>query len=69
MSNPLNQVTLEPERYEIFAGATHHFDLARRDFFKLLGAGIAVLRRSKQCRRGARNSVTIPRLPWRRAPQ
>jgi nicotinate dehydrogenase subunit B len=33
---------LEPERYEFFAGPAHHFQLARRDFFKLLGAGVAV---------------------------
>jgi nicotinate dehydrogenase subunit B len=33
---------IEPERYEFFAEPTHHFGLARRDFFKLLGAGIAV---------------------------
>jgi isoquinoline 1-oxidoreductase len=32
----------EPERYEFRAAPIHHFDLARRDFFKLLGAGIAV---------------------------
>jgi nicotinate dehydrogenase subunit B len=34
--------SLEPERYEFTFGPIHHFDLARRDFFKLLGAGIAV---------------------------
>jgi isoquinoline 1-oxidoreductase len=34
--------TVEPERYELSSGPIHHFDLARRDFFKLLGAGIAV---------------------------
>ncbi|HEY2456228.1 MAG TPA: molybdopterin cofactor-binding domain-containing protein [Candidatus Acidoferrum sp.] len=33
---------LEPERYEFFAMPMHQFELARRDFFKLLGAGIAV---------------------------
>jgi nicotinate dehydrogenase subunit B len=33
---------LEPERYEFSSGSLHHFDLARREFFKLLGAGIAV---------------------------
>jgi len=33
---------LEPERYEFHADSLHHFDLVRRDFFKLLGAGIAV---------------------------
>ena len=32
----------EPERYEFRSGPIHHFELARRDFFKLLGAGIAV---------------------------
>ncbi|MGB7284951.1 MAG: molybdopterin cofactor-binding domain-containing protein [Candidatus Acidiferrum sp.] len=32
----------EPERYEFRAGPMHHFELARRDFFKFLGAGIAV---------------------------
>ena len=32
----------EPERYEFRAGPVHHFALARRDFFKFLGAGIAV---------------------------
>jgi len=33
---------VEPERYEFTAAPVHHFDLARRDFFKVLGAGIAV---------------------------
>src|SRR5579859_4584949 len=33
---------LEPERYEFSSGSIHHFDLARREFFKILGAGIAV---------------------------
>ena len=32
----------EPERYEFHAAPMHQFELARRDFFKLLGAGIAV---------------------------
>jgi isoquinoline 1-oxidoreductase len=34
--------SLEPERYEFRALPMHQFALARRDFFKLLGAGIAV---------------------------
>ena len=33
---------LEPERYEFRALPMHQFALARRDFFKVLGAGIAV---------------------------
>jgi len=32
----------EPERYEFSAAPMHHFELARRDFFRFLGAGIAV---------------------------
>jgi nicotinate dehydrogenase subunit B len=34
--------TPEPERYELRSAALHHFNLRRRDFFKLMGAGIAV---------------------------
>ena len=34
--------TFEPERYELRASAWHHFNLQRRDFFKVLGAGIAI---------------------------
>jgi len=32
----------EPERYEFTAGPIYQFELARREFFKMLGAGIAV---------------------------
>jgi CO/xanthine dehydrogenase Mo-binding subunit len=35
-------VAVEPERYELCASSIHHFDLDRRDFFKVLGAGIAI---------------------------
>jgi CO/xanthine dehydrogenase Mo-binding subunit len=43
MSNhPQRNFVAEPERYEFTAAPVHHFDLARRDFFKVLGAGIAV---------------------------
>src|SRR5438046_5219816 len=34
--------TLQPERYELRSHAFHHFNLQRRDFFKVMGAGIAV---------------------------
>ena len=37
------QVVLEPERYELRAAAPYRFDLARRDFFKFLGAGVLVI--------------------------
>jgi isoquinoline 1-oxidoreductase len=39
---------VEPERYEFSAGPMHHFELLRRDFFKLLGAGVAVFTMAKQ---------------------
>jgi isoquinoline 1-oxidoreductase len=42
MSGPPVKFVPEPERYEFAAGPMHHFELARRDFFKFLGAGIAV---------------------------
>ena len=41
-SNPADKFVPEPERYELRSGSIHHFALDRRDFFKLLGAGIAV---------------------------
>jgi len=43
MSNKLNIVQLEPERYELRAAAPYRFDLDRRDFFKFLGAGLVVV--------------------------
>jgi len=42
MSGLKEKVILEPERYEFSASPIHQFNLARRDFFKVLGAGIAV---------------------------
>src|SRR5256885_6510462 len=42
MSEPSGKFVLEPDRYEFAAAPMHQFELARRDFFKLLGAGIAV---------------------------
>lgn len=42
MSKQAKNILVEPERYEFTSGSIHHFDLARREFFKLLGAGIAV---------------------------
>ena len=37
------EIPLEPERYELRAAAPYRFDLARRDFFKFLGAGLVVV--------------------------
>jgi nicotinate dehydrogenase subunit B len=41
-ANQSQQPRLEPERYEFTSASMHHFDLRRREFFKLLGAGIGV---------------------------
>ncbi len=43
IDNHEKQVSLEPERYELRAAAPYRFDLARRDFFKFLGAGVLVI--------------------------
>src|SRR5262245_445536 len=42
MSNSTNQLNIDTERYEFCSPSQHQFDLARRDFFKILGSGIAV---------------------------
>ena len=42
MSSAQRKSAIEPERYEFRATPIHQFELARRDFFKILGAGIAV---------------------------
>ena len=42
MSTTRKNFALEPERYELRSAAIHHFNLQRRDFFKVMGAGIAI---------------------------
>ena len=37
------EIPLEPERYELRAATPYRFDLDRREFFKLLGAGVLVI--------------------------
>jgi CO/xanthine dehydrogenase Mo-binding subunit len=39
---------IEPERYEFGSPSLHQFDLARRDFFKILGSGIAIFAFTKE---------------------
>jgi isoquinoline 1-oxidoreductase len=47
MSNLKQRFAAEPERYEFSAAPMHQFELARRDFFKILGAGIIVFAAAK----------------------
>ena len=42
MSTQRDHFIPEPERFEFAARPLHKFELARRDFFQLLGAGIAI---------------------------
>ncbi len=42
MNTVKERLVAEPERYEFNAPPIHQFALARREFFKVLGAGIAV---------------------------
>src|SRR5262249_31720550 len=63
MSTPVQRCdptarAIEPERYEFFAPPMHRFELARRDFFKLLGAGVAVFATAKAAE--ARGSQETP---------
>jgi nicotinate dehydrogenase subunit B len=42
ISNRTHELVAEPERFEFYANPIHKFELARREFFHLLGAGIAI---------------------------
>jgi nicotinate dehydrogenase subunit B len=42
----IDEIELEPERYELTAGPAYHFELGemqRRDFFKVLGGGVLIV--------------------------
>ena len=56
MTNNDKVIVFEPERYEFRALPMHQFALERRDFFKLLGAGLAVFAIAK----GAGAQETAP---------
>jgi hypothetical protein len=41
MTGPIhNEHQFEPERYELISAPAYLFDLDRREFFKLFGAGL-----------------------------
>ncbi len=68
MSGPRDTFIPEPERYEFRAAAFHRFAWARRDFFKVFGAGIAVFAVAKNVQphqesggRGSRVDADLPR--------
>lgn len=39
----LQELSLEPERYELREALPYHFEVDRREFFKVLGCGVVVL--------------------------
>lgn len=41
-SSPIDDFALAPERYELVSPPSYHFELERREFFKILGSGVAV---------------------------
>jgi nicotinate dehydrogenase subunit B len=41
-STPIDDFVLEPERYELVGPLPYHFELERREFFRLLGGGVAI---------------------------
>ncbi|MBI1789495.1 MAG: xanthine dehydrogenase family protein molybdopterin-binding subunit [Acidobacteria bacterium] len=57
-------MTTEPERYELAQGPAYRFELDRRDFFQLLGAGLVVvltLPAQESGRGGRRGSGAAPK--------
>lgn len=60
------EIAVEPERYELREAPVHHFELDRRDFFKLMGGGVAVFLllpkglAQESGRRGSRHSEPLP---------
>ncbi|HUJ33458.1 MAG TPA: molybdopterin cofactor-binding domain-containing protein [Candidatus Acidoferrum sp.] len=69
VSRDLAVPVIEAERYELHSPHAYHFELQRRDFFKLLGAGLLVACVLKDASalplqesgRGRRNEESLPR--------
>jgi nicotinate dehydrogenase subunit B len=65
-SKPDFRIPVEPERYELNAPPAYRFEVDRREFFKLLGAGIFVIGVLKSSRgmqesgRGTRSGESLP---------
>ncbi len=62
-SGEMEPVVIEPERYEFDAPPAYHFEVDRRDFFRVLGGGllmVCVLRDAKAFQESGGR-----RMPWR----
>ena len=53
------EIAIEPERYELQEAPLHHFELDRRDFFKLVGGGKEAVRTQVKLGRASVNTVEI----------
>src|SRR6516225_5821725 len=62
MSMFLDKLAVEPERYEFNSPSLHQFELARRDFFKILGSGIAVFALARNAS-ALQETAPGPRMP------
>src|SRR6185295_8576634 len=57
MKSPIHELEFpEPERYELHEGPFYHFEISRREFVQVLGAGVVL-------------SVAVPGLLAQRSPQ
>jgi nicotinate dehydrogenase subunit B len=58
--------SVEPERYELTAPPTYHFDVDRREFFRFLGAGVlivSVLKNARALQESGANGAQSAALP------
>src|SRR5215510_12790785 len=62
MSRSLDKLAVEPERYEFNSPSFYQFELARRDFFKILGCGIAVFAVARDAA-ALQETAPGPRMP------
>ncbi|HYE72487.1 MAG TPA: hypothetical protein VEF04_04115, partial [Blastocatellia bacterium] len=69
----IDQIEIEPERYELSAGPVYQFNFGRRDFFKVLGGGVLIVLTLKDAfaqesgggvRRGAGNAMPAEIGAW-----
>jgi isoquinoline 1-oxidoreductase len=64
-----NDTPLEPERYELSEGPAHFFELARRDFLKVVGGGILIACTAGDVLARQESGAGRPRDPSRDAPK
>jgi CO/xanthine dehydrogenase Mo-binding subunit len=66
---PIRAHEWEPERYEFSESPAHHFELQRRDFFKVMGGGIVILLSMREALAQQGESGARPQRGGQSAPQ